>query len=184
LIRRAVDDATTVGPIRFGAPGDTPVPARYLLLDGLPEQIAVFRPSTGQWLIRRATDDARTIGPIVFMQPQDRPVPGNYVKAGPGNTQLAVLRPGSMEWFIRNDKGDPEASEVEVVGPIPLGQPGDIPVMGAYLGGDHIQIAVFHPGPPSVWRIRRDDGSELKPISLGEPGDVPVPAAYPFKLGR
>jgi probable HAF family extracellular repeat protein len=184
LIRRAVDDATMVGPIQFGAPGDTPVPARYLLLESDPDQIAVFRPSTGQWLIRRATDDAQTIGPILFMQPRDRPVPGNYMKEGFGNAQLAVLKPGSMQWFIRNAGSDPARSDAEVVGPIPFGQPGDAPVPGAYIAGDHIQIALFHPGPPSVWRIRRDDGTELKPIALGEPGDQPVPAGYPFKLGR
>jgi probable HAF family extracellular repeat protein len=191
LIRRAVDDATLVGPVQFGVRGDMPVPANYLPSVTGQDQIAVFRPSTGQWLIRRATDVADTIGPILFMQPQDRPVPGIYLapSAFTRHAQIAVLKSASMQWFIRDDGAEgPESADVKVRGPIPFGQPGDVPVPGAYLGDDrdrdHIQIAVFHPGPPSVWRIRRDDGTELKPFALGEPGDQPVPGAYPFKLGR
>jgi hypothetical protein len=50
--------------------------------------MAVFRPSTGEWIIDRMK------APLKLGQPGDIPVPGNYLKDG--KTHPAVLRNGKI----------------------------------------------------------------------------------------
>src|SRR4051794_39729537 len=88
---------------------------------GPKNQIAVYRPSTGEWFVR--ADDQNTTR-IPFGAPGDVPVPRDYL--GKGQAQIAVFRPSTQEWFIRNA----DASTV----PIQFGGPGDLPMPGDYLG--------------------------------------------------
>src|SRR5438270_12667390 len=78
-------------------------------------QIAVFRPSTGEWFVRH---DDGSATPIAFGGAGDMPVPADYL--GAGSLQLTVFRPSNAHWFIRKDDG----SAVEVA----WGGLGDMPV--------------------------------------------------------
>jgi surface antigen len=70
--------------------------------------IAVFRPSTGNWHIRSIAD-------IPYGEPGDIPVPGDY--DGNGSIEAAVFRPSTGYWHIRG-----QAS-------VPYGESGDVPVI-------------------------------------------------------
>jgi beta-N-acetylhexosaminidase len=70
-------------------------------------QLAVFRPSSGDWYVRG-------VGKIPYGRHGDVPVPADY--AGSGRTQLAVFRPSDGNWYVRG------------VGKISYGKHGDIPI--------------------------------------------------------
>lgn len=115
LIRR--DNGTATAPIPFGEAGDLPIPGDY---EGLGRaQLALFRPSTGEWLLRSDNNQQTR---IAFGQPGDIPVPADYL--GYGRMQLAVYRPGTGEWLLR-------AGEGEIL-PFAWGGPGDEPVPARY----------------------------------------------------
>src|SRR5262249_60636026 len=64
-------------------------------------QMAVYRPSTGEWHIRK--DDGSDIT-ILFGTPYDEPRPGDYL--GLGRDLIGIARPDTGEWYFRNDMGD------------------------------------------------------------------------------
>ena len=86
----------TVATVAWGAPGDIPVPGDY---DGNGTvDIAVYRPSTGQWFIQgQAT--------VQWGLPGDVPVPGDY--DGNGIVDIAVYRPSTGFWYVRNGRHGP-----------------------------------------------------------------------------
>jgi hypothetical protein len=126
-------------------------------------RVAVYRPSTSEWLIREV-DGTQTR--VVFGAPNDQPVPADYL--GTGRAQMAVFRPGTQEWFMRNDAGGTTR--------IQWGGTGDKPVPGDYLGLGRAQVAIYRPATGD-WGIRNPDGTATV-VHLGEPGDQPVPADY------
>jgi hypothetical protein len=70
--------------------------------------VAVYRPSTGEWLIAGQA-------PIRFGEPGDVPVPGDY--DGDGVTDLAVYQASTAKWMVRGQL------------PIVWGGEGDVPVL-------------------------------------------------------
>jgi hypothetical protein len=131
-------------------------------------QLAVFRPSTGEWFIR--ADDG-TVTSISFGAPDDVPVGRDYL--GQGRAQLALFRPSTREWFIRPESGPVVNTQ--------FGGPDDRPVPADYFGLGHAQIAVFRP-TTQEWFIRPDQGDPIG-IQFGLPDDQPMPADY-FGLNR
>ena len=113
--------------------------------------IAVWRPSTGEWWIWGQ--------PFAqWGQPGDIPVPGDY--NGDGTTDIAVFRPQTGQWWIWG---------------LPLyvsGGPGDIPVPADYDGNGTTDIAIWRPSN-GTWYILG-----WLTQQWGAPGDIPVPADY------
>jgi hypothetical protein len=127
--------------------------------------LAVFRPSTGQWFILGSRFGARAIqfgGAGI-----DMPVPGNY--DGTGRVEPAVYRPGTSQWFILGPAGGRAVS---------FGAPGlDIPIPGDYDGDGRTDLAVYRPTTAGWYALRSHDG----PLAtmFGAPGlDTPVPGDY------
>ena len=76
--------------LQFGAPGDRPMPGDY---DGNgTTDLAVYRPSTGQWLVHNQFT-------VQFGDPGDIPVPRDY--DGNGTMDVAIYRPSTGQWFVK-----------------------------------------------------------------------------------
>ena len=85
--------------------------------------VAIFRPSNGQWWIKRSSDG---IAPAFeFGTSTDLIVPGDYT--GDGKTDIAIWRPSTGFWFILR-------SEDNLHYGFPFGMDGDVPVPGDYDG--------------------------------------------------
>jgi hypothetical protein len=114
-------------------------------------EIAMFRPSTGQWFIQNK-------GAVTWGAAGDIPVAGDY--NGDGFTDAAVYRPSTGTWYVDNQNA------------VVWGGPGDIPVPGDYLGAASTVRAVFRPST-GTWYIENK-----APVVWGGPGDIPVPGDY------
>jgi subtilisin-like proprotein convertase family protein len=154
--------------------------------------IAVYRPSTGQWFIRNQ-------GGVQFGDAADLPVPGDY--NGDFVEDIAVFRPSTGQWFVRGqftvqwgDRGDVPVpgdfdgdgtTDVAVYRPstgdwfvrnqfsVNFGGPGGyVPVVGDYNGDGTDDVAVFQRAT-GTWFIR-NQGS----VHFGDPGDRPVQGDY------
>jgi hypothetical protein len=152
---------------QFGLPGDIPVAGVYdnsplassggtRPNDGL-LKLAVFRPSTGQWIIWAKT------APYVedWGLSGDIPVPADY--NGDGKTEIAVWRPSSGHWYFK-------AGGVVHQ----WGLNSDIPVPFNYDGISGDDLAVWRPSN-GTWYFRNGGSS----FQWGLSNDVPIPGINP-----
>jgi hypothetical protein len=150
--------------LSFGQAGDVPVPGDY---DGDGRaDLAVFRPSTAQWVILPSGTGQATFGQ--FGLATDVPVPGDY--DGDGRTDVAVFRPSSAQWWIR-------PSQSGVAYPVTFGLATDSLVPADYDGDGRTDLAVFRPAS-GAWWIQRSSTSTIEQRNWGSATDVPVPADY------
>ena len=116
--------------------------------------IAVYRPSTGEWFVRGQF--TKTWGGPGFVA-----VPGDY--NGDRSADIVVYETATGRWFFLDD----------VLNPIQFGEPGDLPVPGDYDGDGDTDLAVYRPSNGG-WYVRNQPAIE----GFGGPGYVPVPADY------
>ena len=124
-----------------------------------PSDLAVFRPSTGQWFVNGGSNP-------FFGLPGDIPVPGDY--DGNGVADNAVFRPGTGRWDING--GAP--------GEVQFGRTSDLPVPADYDGDGRTDIAVYRTSDHNfgVWYFNNVPGQN--PFVWGVRGDVPMPGDY------
>jgi hypothetical protein len=80
--------------VQWGTSGDRPVPADF---DGDGRtDLAVYRPSTGQWFILQSSTG--TLVTVQWGTSGDLPVPADF--DGDGKTDVAVYRHSTGTWFI------------------------------------------------------------------------------------
>ncbi len=127
--------------------------------------IAIYRPSAGQWWINRSATSATTA--VQFGTSTDKIVPADYT--GDGKTDVAIWRPTSGEWFILR-------SEDSTYYAVPFGANGDTPVPADFDGDDKFDVAVFRPSS-SIWYISKSTGG-TQITAFGASGDVPVTSDY------
>ncbi|MEP6923984.1 MAG: FG-GAP-like repeat-containing protein [Pyrinomonadaceae bacterium] len=126
--------------------------------------IAVFRPSTGNFYFLNSSDDAfraQALGGA-----NDKLVTGDY--DGDGITDAAVFRNinGLGVWEVRRSSDDGISSEQ-------WGLASDIPVVGDFDGDGRSDLAVFRPSNGD-WYIRKSSDGSFQAAQWGQNGDKPV----------
>ncbi len=126
--------------------------------------LAVYRPSTGQWFAQESSTKYAGQLLVTFGAPKDIPVPADY--SGNGKTSIAVYRPSTGQWFFNGES-------------LPLTfttfKTGDIPVPGNYDNTGKDEPALYRPST-GQWIIDGPNG--VHTISFGGATDIPVPGAY------
>ncbi|MCI0529870.1 MAG: VCBS repeat-containing protein, partial [Nitrospira sp.] len=123
--------------------------------------MAVFRPSTGEWFVFGNSG-------IPFGSDGDVPVPGDY--DGNGTADYAFWRPSTGNWHIRFS-GLGGFEQVQN-----WGQINDIPVPGDYNGDGKTDFAIWRP-VTGEWLVLFTGGG-FTTASWGVSGDKPAPADY------
>jgi len=121
--------------------------------------IAVYRPSTGEWNILGVTT-----GLVWGRGPGDIPVSGDY--DGDGMADVGYFDRFTGRWYVLS------LLQGMILDGDQWGEWGDIPVPGDYTGDGTAGLAVFRPSTDRWW-IRN-----LTVVHWGWPGDIPVPGDY------
>jgi hypothetical protein len=166
-------DGTLIDPNRTGLSGGDIAGAQSLYLswtnvrravdydfDGKAD-IAVWRPSTGEWFVSPSSTGQPFAVQWGFAT--DIPVQADY--NGDGRADLAVWRPSDGNWYIA---GSPVVQQ--------WGFATDIPVPADYNGDGRADLAVWRPSDGN-WYISITGGS-TRVQQWGGVGDIPVPADY------
>jgi hypothetical protein len=130
--------------------------------------IAVFRPSTGEWLrvnSRTGTRETATLG-------QNGDIPAAADFDGDGQADVAAFRPSSGKWLIR-DSGTLQVRTVQWGGTT-----ADIPAPADYDGDGRADIAVFRPSN-GYWYILQSATNTPRYVQWGgTTGDIPAAGDY------
>jgi uncharacterized delta-60 repeat protein len=150
----------------FGLPGDITVPSDYM--GDFATDLAVFRPSTGQWFIKLIFwVGSGNYATIQWGDPGDIPVPADY--DGDGKSDVAVFRPSNGTWFIRNSATNSNTN-------VRWGLNGDKPAPGDYDGDGLYDVAVFRPSDGNWYVLKSSGGYTI--LHFGLSGDIPVQEDY------
>lgn len=140
--------------------------------------IAVYRPSTGEWFVRTSSTDFSVTGALTFQWglPGDIPIPGDF--DGDGRADVTVFRTSTSQWLIRYSSRGYDATKL---GTEQWGQTGDIPLAADFDGDGRAEIAVYRPANHS-WFIRYStrnyDATRRDVLEWGADGDQPVVADF------
>jgi len=146
----------------WGVGTDRPVPADY---DGDGQaDLAVFRPSTGDWHILRSSDGL--VSSVNFGLGTDKTVQADY--DGDLKTDIAVYRDGN--WYILR------SSDNAFVG-IGWGIATDKPVPGDYDGDGKFDVAVYRPSE-GAWYVLKSSDSGVIGQQWGISEDTPIPFTF------
>ncbi|HEY0545083.1 MAG TPA: VCBS repeat-containing protein [Pyrinomonadaceae bacterium] len=130
--------------------------------------VAVWRPSTGQWTFRSSIDNSIHTQQLGGASLRDVPVPGDY--DGDDRADLAVFRTSDNAWYILNSADNTFRVQF-------WGTSGDKPVPADYDGDGKIDIAVWRP-TDGVWYVLRSSDNSFYVVAWGTNGDKPAQADY------
>ena len=158
-----------ISDANFTIAGVAPPPRSRSDFDGDGKtDLAIYRPSEGNWYLNRSTAGFTAIHWGIST---DVIVPGDY--DNDLKTDIAVFRatatPGTPDYYVLN-------SATSTVTGFDWGTTGDIPVSGDFDGDGKTDAAIYRPST-SVWYILNSGGG-LTITSLGTAGDVPLSADY------
>ena len=127
--------------------------------------IAIFRPSNGQWWIQRSGGGGTFVSQ--FGASTDKIVPADFT--GDGKADIAFWRPSTGNWFVLR-------SENFSFFAFPFGTNGDIPVPADFDNDGKADPAVFRPSNGTWYLQRSTAGIHIE--QFGAPGDIPLPNDY------
>ncbi len=158
-----VQGSTIINGRSFGSGSlDVPIAADF---DGDGKtDLAVYRPSTGQWFVEESSTNYTGRLLATFGGPNDIPVLANY--NGTGKDVVAVYRPTTGQWFFQGQ-----------IQPLTFTtfKTGDIPVPGNYDNTGKDEPAIYRPST-GQWIIDGPNGAYT--ILFGGSIDIPVPGTY------
>jgi hypothetical protein len=128
--------------------------------------IAVFRPSDGNWYINQSAVDA--LRGVHFGQQGDVPVPADY--NGDGRTDTAVFRPSNGVWYIL-ESGTNQFRAAQ------FGQSTDIVIPGDFTGDGKADLSIFRPSN-GTWYFMDLQTNQFTSRQFGQFGDVPAAADF------
>ncbi len=160
---------------KWGIQGDVRVPADY---DGDGNSdIAVWRPTTGDWHILRSSDGAAMTIKWGQTTPywtggiEDIPVPADF--DADKIADIAVWRPADGKWYVLTSRSGFKGGSSSSWGLL-----GDVPVPADYDGDGQADAAVFR-SMENRWYIAESATGTLRSIEFGIAGDdLLVPADY------
>jgi uncharacterized delta-60 repeat protein len=161
LVGNNSNNGTDFGLERYNL-SNTPTAASDFDGDGNSD-IAVFRPSTGEWFILRSSDNAVSI--FQFGVSGDIPMDGDF--DGDGRTDVAIFRPSDGQWWLNRSSAGIMVTN--------FGTSADKPSPGDYDKDGRTDIAVFRPAT-GEWLILRSSSnfSTFFGFAFGQNGDIPI----------
>ncbi|HTH36357.1 MAG TPA: VCBS repeat-containing protein [Pyrinomonadaceae bacterium] len=159
--------------IQFGQHGDKPVPGHYFPWDTNAE--LVLRRADGPlgiFLVRFPWGD---VSSYIFGHATDTVVPGDY--DDDGITDLAVARVGNDGLIVWDF--DPSATYGIGVNRSVWGVAAtDVLAPGDYDGDGQTEFAVWRPGNPGTFFVKKPGTGQMRAVSWGRTGDVPVANSF------
>jgi uncharacterized repeat protein (TIGR03803 family) len=149
-----------------------PVPADFDG-DGLAD-LAVYRPSSGQWLVQpsQSQDDSGAALDFTWGLPDDVAIPGDF--DGDGRTDLTVYRPSTGGWHVRFSSDQYSAA---TSASYQWGEAGDIPLLADFDGDRKSDLVIYRPAS-GTWLIRFSsngyDPAASTSYQWGVAGDKPL----------
>lgn len=134
--------------------------------DGVSD-LAVFRPSTGQWFVLNS--GSNTFTSTFFGLAGDIPVDADF--DGDSRADLAVFRPSIGTWFRQSSSNNAFSG-------VQFGSNGDKPVAADYDKDGKADISVWRPSDGNYYTLRSSDGG-FSSNHWGANGDVPIGASAP-----
>ena len=127
--------------------------------------VAVFRPTGGEWWINRSSTGVTYA--TQFGAGTDKLAPADYT--GDGKTDASFWRPSTGEWYVLRSDDNTFFAYL-------FGAAGDVPAPADYDADGKADAAVFRPSS-GTWFIQRSTGGTMIK-QFGSNGDVPVAADY------
>ena len=134
--------------------------------DGITD-LAVYRPTTGEWLIRLSTTAYATFVALPVRLSGDVSVPGDY--DGDGKTDLAIIGPRTGV-VLRLSSTNYTASLL-----FQWGLNGDVPAPGEFDGDRRTDLAVFRPSTGTWFFLKSGTAFTVSGArAVGTAGDTPI----------
>jgi hypothetical protein len=155
VVSRTFADRTAAGPVRS-----------FTTLRG--NDLAVFRPSTGEWWVRSLSPIDTRAYDLEWGTAGDVPVKGDF--DGDGKLDLAVFRPSTGIWWIRYSSTGYAASLS-----VQWGAAGDVPMPADFDGDARTDLVVFRPSSGDWFVLTSSSGyTRSFSVNWGTAGDIPV----------
>ncbi|MBK9156405.1 MAG: VCBS repeat-containing protein [Chloracidobacterium sp.] len=130
-----------------------------------PNDLAVWRLSTGVWYVKGPTG---TISTATWGESTDKPAPGDY--DGDGKTDFCVFRPSNGNWYIIE-------SGTTTITTLSWGQAGDLPVPADFDGDSRSELTVYRPSN-QTWYAKSVASGSITQKQYGASTDTPIPSDF------